>query len=1095
MGQTRWYGMSFFDFGDRLDSKINVEKEVDRFVLIDKQLYGLYNIFGNGVIDGWYVRDAGFQDETGITVSVDAGLGVISYMACETSEPGYINNIPPNSIVNIYATTTGDTTADRYTSFLYSTMPLSTDSYVLLARVATGANSILFVDNTLRDEISFNEIIEQAVNNHKHRGTPSKIDLETETKNQLPGARIEGIDASKITSGVFNIGRIPLIDHNDLTNNGMLTHAALDSFVQTLSKSNKELLGEISTTNLLKTIIFLKYLYHEVDENFINELVIIPGVSPNSFIDFDSSTANINLEEGCISGRPSKTGIYTSVYWNNSYAFNNYYIKSDTVVIEDEMVSLDRSSQAVDTVVNFSEDPCFQTETIVSENDMACTVVTDVGNDQGNRVAQMGGGVSFTYYYRKNFSIANNTAKNWDGVYDELVVKVKTDTLVHDPVYMYVVNGPNTTSASTSTNEIYGSLEATDPSQTITGTKKPTSAWVLLEEDENMSSLTEKVFDISNLGLNQVTQITIYTTDDFTFKVDDIYARKTNMYASSGLVRYRYETAADVVFHSIFYEASTPEDTGISIRMKIANSTDLLSRSAYSLPVASGDVFAVTGSAVEIEVSLSSNVERTSSPSLESIELRLLVDADFSGFVIDTKDEWDRGSLTNVVTENGDIAGKSDIVMSVPINVGGRYFMRNSSVSEINDEKVAVLGFSGSNMPISPNQALEWSSTSVREFNRASSVIRKFGKTYLVADTNNNRVLEVNSSGRLVRGVGSTYSISSDLYPLSAVYNSTTKVVAVVFTRPVTVSDISKIYFYVGRSKIALNSDCTVSAYRKSDGKILEITVDNDIAARFVGVSSNLSVYFDTGSLSQVISIPSNMREVGSNSIYSTMVGLACFVGNFTYVENICHPIFVNELSSGNWIVANSSKFYGTVDATKQETKIVPDIVEIDLDDPNNLEDKLISTEVKFSDFSLGSIHEYENNKFIVAGLQESTSTLTGISGSELLAQYPNPSDSIKFRAAAIDALKTYRGVVVIIDKVNNKAQLFYTSPDGLYPSYASTYNDSDFVISESSFADSSGRLIKLDIYGSVVWMWGNGSFNVINSINVLSDDHILISV
>ena len=50
MGQTKYYQMSFFDFGDNLSTPISVKKEIDRFVIIDKQLFGMYKIFGNGVI-------------------------------------------------------------------------------------------------------------------------------------------------------------------------------------------------------------------------------------------------------------------------------------------------------------------------------------------------------------------------------------------------------------------------------------------------------------------------------------------------------------------------------------------------------------------------------------------------------------------------------------------------------------------------------------------------------------------------------------------------------------------------------------------------------------------------------------------------------------------------------------------------------------------------------------------------------------------------------------------------------------------------------------------------------------------------------------
>ena len=347
MGQTKYYDLAFFDFGDKLTSAINVQKEIDRFVVIDKQLYGMYRIFGNGVIEGFNVSDAGFQEDKGISINIDAGIGIINYLAAQNETPGIVTGLPPNSVVNIYATITGATYLDRTVNFQYSITPLPNG--IKLALVSTGNNNILFIDNNVRDLIGFEEIIQDAINEHKHRGTPSKIDLSTETRNQLPGARLEGIDTSKVVSGRFDIDRIPLIDHNDLEYNGMLTHASLDSFVRTFSQNNRELLGEINSVNLLKSVIFWKYKHEEVDEFFINEIALIRGISPDSFIDFTATTARINLEDGCISGIPSKAGIFTSVYWNDTFSFNTATYQNN-VLIDNDTVFIDASDSSTESI-------------------------------------------------------------------------------------------------------------------------------------------------------------------------------------------------------------------------------------------------------------------------------------------------------------------------------------------------------------------------------------------------------------------------------------------------------------------------------------------------------------------------------------------------------------------------------------------------------------------------------------------------------------------------------------------------------------------------------------------------------------------------
>ena len=545
MGQTKNYGLSFFDFGDRLNSAINVQKEIDRFVVIDKQLYGMYKVFGNGVVEGFNVSDGGFQESKGITVNISEGVGIINFLAAQNSVPGIVNGLPPHSIVDIYATIVGATYIDRTVVFQYTQTPLSTG--IRLATVSTGADSILFIDNTTRDLIGFDQIIQEAIDGHKHRGTPSKIDLESEVKNQLPGARLEGINSSKIVSGRFDIDRISLVDHNDLENNGLMTHAALDSFVKTFSQNNKELLGEINTTNLLKSIIFWKYKFSDADEFFINELALIPGISPDSYIDFNASTAIISTDEGCISGKPSKAGIFTSVFWNNTFSFNtNVYEKN--VVIMDDTVFIDASESSTEVIANFANDnnPFDTIETIIVDNNQQMTVVPVDGDLAG----RLGGGGTLTYYYRINYNV--NVHKNWFGIYDQLVIKVKTSELIHEPVYMYLVNGSNINNSGQ-----FGSLEVGD----ITGIKKPNSGWEILAKDENSATFVEKVFDISALQLDDVSQLTIYTEDDFVFEIDDLGVRRNNIISETGTINFRYSTEASVSFHSVFFDVDVPKKT------------------------------------------------------------------------------------------------------------------------------------------------------------------------------------------------------------------------------------------------------------------------------------------------------------------------------------------------------------------------------------------------------------------------------------------------------------------------------------------------------------------------------------------------------
>lgn len=1094
MGQTRWFGLSFFDFGEKLSSPLNIQKEIDRFVVIDKQLYGLYNIFGNGVIDGWTVNFSGYTDENGITISVSEGLGIIKYMAAQTDLPGYVYNLPPNSVSDIYAIIRGETLLDRTVSFISSSFPISSDDKIRIARVATGDNSVFYVDNNVRDLIGFEEIIREKIGEHRHRGIPSKIDLRDETKNQLPGARISDIDASQVTSGVFGKDRIPIIDHNQLYHNGLLTHEALDSFVKTLSQSNKELLGEINSSNLIKTILFLKYIYPDVDKHFINELAILPGISPDNYIDFESSTANINLSEGCISGKPVEIGMYTSVYWNNDQSFlNNRFISKNhdsvfgDMIIENNTVSLRRSSDSIKSIVNFdvliNMSNVFDLELLVIDNNQKATIVQKM---DGNISAQLGGGARLVYYYRKNFS--QDKWFDLDGKYDKIIVKIKTSEQIHKPLYMYFVNGSNLSNIQ---GETYGSLEKGD----ISGVKVPQTDIMILAQDENMLDFKEFEVDISNLGITSLSQINFYTEDDFTFYVDDIYAIREDMVVRNGSINFRYITQSNVVFHSVFFDADVPENTLMRVRIKTASSEDGLNRSEWSYPINSGSVISLSGSASEIEVYMESDSSQNYTPILDNLELRMMVDSNISGFVLDKEQDWVRGELRNINMLDSVEDGKSILGILPPINVNGKYFSINNSVSELNLNNNGVLGFSGGLMPISPSQAKLWDNHSLRGFNFVSSVMRRYDKNFLITDLYNNRVLEISSNGKLVKGFGSSYTTDSSLYPVSCVYNPLNNMLTIVFTKKVEIKDITSIKLYVGSSLIRLIDRDTVVRSNKSSGKIIEIQLSKDTYSRLVGVSDNLSVNFDSNAFSESISFPFS-ESSGSNNIYSVIGGMVCFVGDFTYIDNILHPVHVYESMSGNWIILNSSIHYEEK-SHEDEEATVPDLIEINPRNINDLSNKMSLGNIKFSDFTLGSIFEYERDRFIVSGLRSGTNGLGDISGDDLINEYEGQDvpENVKFRAKAIDALGGYVGRVFVVDKINDQVYAFYNSPDGLFPSSVSQFSDGDILCSESSFYESSGRLIRLDTFGNIKWNYGGGIFNVINSSKVAIDDNIIISV
>lgn len=1094
MGQTRWYGMAYFDFGDHLDSEPNPQREIERFVVIDKQIYGLYNIFGNGVINGWWVSDATNSSlASGISVSIGPGIGIIKYIASETTESDVLTNLTANSTLDIFAVLKGSTVSDRAVDFISVLTGVEVDFGIRLATIQTGNNNIIFINNTNRDLVGFKELIKNEVDKHNHTGS-MRIDLESETRGQLPGAKIAGIDASKITSGVFDIDRIPIKNHNDLSNNGMITHSGLDSFVRTLSQSNKELLGEINSINLLKSILFWKYINPDVDNNFINELAIIPGISPDTYIDFTASTANINLHTHCISGKPAETGEIVSVFWDdqNSFYYNSY--SKNNVLISGGEVTLTREGEEIEVVENFNystiqDGSSIPTFTATVDYNPEASVVAETSADyktEGAISGKFNASSSFKAIYTKEFT----EPKKWKGKYDQLFLYVKTSTQNHEPVYFQLTNTVDGVDTVVKTWEIIAKNHITSNS------------------DVAYNNFEEKELSLAGLELDNVTKMEIWTEDmnsEFVFYIDNIFVRRGNIVRSPGNIKFRHTSQTNVVFQTVIYnDAYIPEGTDILVKVKTANSESLLNNASYSNYLGSGDVFSYSGTVCEIDISLVSTLPGVA-PILRSVELRMLVNSEGSipGWTIDQVNEWNRGetfeNISVIPTGESDYGDETgDISISDPINIGGFYYAFSNAINEMDTDGTSLIGFSGSLIPISPIQAANWANYKTVGYNYLSSVVRKIDKNFIIVDTNNNRVLEIDRAGNIIKGFGSTYTINSnDLYPLSAIYNNVSGVLSVVFTKAVTVSNIKKIVLYAGASEIALTSGCTIGTERKSGGKVLEISLSDDIKTRVAGLTSGLTVYFEDGAFLENIQFPPITLPLYGLS------GMVVSICDFTYIDGIKHPIFANALSNGNWIIANSSVFYKPEEdanvifnnpTTEDDSSAIADIIEINTEDGSNI---FSSDAIKFSDFTLGAIAEYQTNKLIVAGIN----TGNHISGQPIEITEES-SDKDKFRAAAITELGSYIGQIALIDKTNNSSRIIYTSPDGLYPTdldiYTNSldvYRDGNILISESSFSDSSGRLIIIDEFSNIVWTYGSGFFNIINDAKVLKNDHIMVSL
>jgi len=1121
-GSTAYFGIGFFDYGDDLGSDFSGQIEIDRFVFIDKQLYGLMSIFGNGVLSGWEV-----SAEESFTLSISEGYGNINFTAARTTFPDSISDVPPNSINYVFARTRERTTFAEDIEFVLSpTRNLNDPHFLLLAEVIAGSSSIEYIDNSVRQEIEFLELIKSAIRLHKHRGgslNPSKIDLTSEVSGQLPSFRIADFDAEKITSGTFDLARMPAFDHQDLSNVGLLTHPQLDTFIKTLEVSNKEIFGEIGTANLLQLILAMKLIHDDpesalylasrtVDQNMINEISVIPGITPNTYIDFENSTAEINLEQHYIKGIPPATGTSfyvnydTSLAWNSAYYTENVIVVGNTVNLaynqddESNIVTIEGFESATAPGQSLAGGTnglnLFTKETVILTDN------ADIKSESSSTNVIEGfysGEFTYNQSFRTRFVKSFTQPQDWS-TYDSFVLSVKCIDQIHGPVKMYFED---------STGE------------------KSTEFVVLTQNEVTQNSDTSqynfelRVIDLSTIPFRDDVKKIVFFTDDldnpFSFFVDFINVQRSVLLPESGTLKIRYASSAQVVFSSLEWSTLEPSGTEIKVRARSANGTAFLTRSNYTSYLNSGDLINLSGTDIEIEITFYPDSSRIVSPVLQSLRILVLTESEIDGFQIDTADEFNRGTANNIEVSSS----PTSLTLDTPVYVDSYYFCLGNSANQIvetipdsgSSYTQGELSIFGANSPIVPNQifrTIEEGETrvSLAKLSDPRSVIRQEKRTFVIADTYNDRVLEFDEDRNLISGIGSVnYEHNTKVFPIASSIDVRTGILYIVWSRSVSFKSVNM-------SKVVIQSSTQQIQLIRDFDKIMGLSTSELETANAEGQimpvhlssqNAGLAEQMPTTATYLLVSGDAMSSGIDSDSIFykavATALGIPCFVGNFAYISGIFTPTYVDRTTDDGWIVANGTvavKEYEFSDTTEDVSKNsnVSNIIEIDSN--NNL--IFGSNILEFSPFIPGRAEKIDNNTILIGGLKpggvegdppsDSPFDFRTISGTdETKTKQKNALDAILFGGST-----PYVGAVVILDKRSRATTYEYTSPEGVLVSDVDIDPISgDYVVAESSL-QKSGRIIKIDAAGNITFSFGEGLYSLINDISVKFDGSIVIS-
>ena len=1113
--QTRYFGIGFFDFGDDTGIDFNVQVEIDRFVFLDKELFGLMSIFGNGVVNGWTVAA-----ETAFSISISEGYGNIDFKSGKTTFPFVISKLPQNSTLYIYAKAKTRTTFTEEVDFIFdssATLAENDFNFLLLAKVSVGNTSIELVDNSVRQEIGFIETIKAAIKLHKHRGgslNPSKIDLGSEVKGQLPSFRIADFDAEKITSGTFDLARMPLLDHQDLQNVGLLTHPQLDSFVKTLQGGNTELFGEIGTANLLQLIIAAKLIYEDVqsvlysgvkiDENMINELVVIPGITSNDFIDFDNTTAEVDLDQHFIRGVPPTTGTSFYVNYDTGLAWKAQTLDNLVVIGDTVALDFDPDQEATTKIIEgfesstepnqdltqsglslFSEQNIVLVDSAVVQSNASSTNTT-----QGFYSGQFKHQQTFRVQFVKEFA----APQNWTD-YDLFALQIKCLSQIHGSVKLYFKNSQDEKSPDFS----------------------------LLDEDEVTNQFETRSIDLTTITFrDNIKSITIYSDDhvnDFVYYIDNMHIEKAVLLPSEGTMSLKYSAGSSVIFSTLEWNTTEPPGTEIQVRARAANGTVLLNRATFTNFLSSGNNLNLEGTDLEVEFTFLPDSTKTVSPVLNSARILILTEAEIDGFSIDTSDEFSRGSFSNAAISD------NTVHLDTPIYVDSVYFALQNGVHQgrivdgifTSGSEPTILGTKDT--PIAPNQvfaAVENSQNSVSEsLFEVRSARRQTGRNFVVADTFNDRVLEFNEAGDLISGVGSINYEANTIFPIAASIDLRTNILYVVWSKKISFKtvNVSKMIIQSSGKKVQLIKDFdkilgfTTTELQKinAEGQIMPVV----LSIQNTGLVQNLpktETFLKIDGSKENGVLPGGIDQL--SILYTTAasgLGISCYVGNFAYIDGIFTPTYVDKSLANGFIITNGTiavKTYNfsnnpkATGVTVNKIANVSSIIEIDKN--NNI--VFGSNVMNFSPFIPGRVVEIDKTTLLIGGTRPG-----GESGT------PDASSPLDFRAIFGDdaninkqkstlskiffgsTTKPHVGSMVLYDKSVQTIIFEYISPEGILVSDVDIDNSGNYVIAESSL-NRSGRIIKLDTNGNIVFSYGEGTFSLINDVRVQIDDSMIIS-
>ena len=810
--QTPNYGFGYQVPGEFTDPVT----EQRRWNTADNLLGGLYQMVGDGVADGWTIT-AG----AGLSVNIAVGRGVISKVAVESNSAATVASLIPSTSNYVFASLTQTSYWTGNVAFQVMVANVAPQGAIYIGTILTNSTGVISIDTSGRKNIGLVNSIWEAIKNHRHNGVgfnPPPVDLAKEVQGQLAPRNLPNLDASQVTTGVLSPTLIPKIDHTTgLSHIGALTHAQLDSVVESLAYPGKTLMGETALVNFLQLILALKPSDPLVDEEMVNEIAYIPGYSPDSMADAVNTTATIDTGGHKIT--VSASGSLES--------FVHAWTTSDQMAqaaLENAVVGGDLIELAPTEITAEVEDFENVSDWVVSVNDLSSPQSATFTTDSADKVQGVSSGqlnVNATVQNNLTLTMEKTFAPQDWSQYNRITFQINTASLTHGDISFYLRD-----SLSGDQNSYTLVLERGSP--TI---NRDTLQVGWREVSVDISAYARTSIDA--VGFATSTQNGWNPSQQFTFNVDDMKLTTGNRFESNGTAIFTFGTLGfPVTWSSILWKALVPSDASILFRWREADTIGGMGAwSSYSstmpLPVTS-----TTKALIQIEAALAASTDLAFSPELHRLQVNWTAVAAQDAFTYNTKAEWKSGSLSGIDTDS--VPGSIRLADTGDVN--GITYGVSGSLIKADDTLASLLTISGAALPKSTNQHLNGTSAGLGQ---VTSFDWGPDGSYFLADTDNDRVVQIGSDGKLLFGIygaftqepqspygnedngaapavatTSTSNVAARPTVLHAIYNPTASVLSVIFTDIVemvydsaTTLDRSAFYLGIGANRVHFTSD------------------------------------------------------------------------------------------------------------------------------------------------------------------------------------------------------------------------------------------------------------------------------------------------